>query len=1139
MKKIVLILSLVLAFFSSKGQSFNSFVSPDTITNWQEGQQVNIQFGNLNSGVDVLIELSLDGGVSFNSTITSLVNQSSGFIDVPWTVPPGSATISAVLRASNIANPLNDNIISSSFRISISPPPSFPPTVLGVNPNSGFEGDLFEIQGDGFINDINVEMGITPIANYTVVSPFSILAIVPNGIGTGLFSIIVTNLDGPSAPTVSFQVDGNIALTSISLTADDITANGDQTQLNYFPVPSNANISNISWVVSDPSLAYVADDGFFYLRPINNGIVTVTGIFSNALSTVSSSVVVNITNQDQVTALQIENIQSTNATTVNSTLDFFSIVFPSTAFDGVTWSSSNNTVGTIDGDGFFSALSVGVTTVTANSIQNPSIFAEFEVTVGNAIPNPNVTLISVIGTTFRAGDVVNPMLVYYELDGPANPNNLINVLLSDEFGSYDFPTTIATFPTGSQSGYIPCFIPPNVKDGNLYRVTMNGSFITNANSLDNGLDITILPSLPMLMVDPPFGPLGTVVTLSGDGGMSLPLIDSVKFSSGLEKVYLPFEYLPGGVVLTTITGNINFSLGNFSLYDSNKRAMIEYNGSFNIFDINIKPSSLTIINESTYPIENIGDFTFFYPNYLPQTYIDTLGPLGTQWRVEPAEFATIDEYGILTALAIGETVTITATSVNHPTVSGSLTFFLGPNNLEDLPVEAIFFKEKYLVIDKDKDTLNLSVDFLPANTKNRELAWFISPDSIATVDQFGVVRPKQDGFVEVVAQSRNNPNLTDTAYVFIYNQFISVTGFTFGLESNELTALEGFVQLLPKFTPWNATNQNVEWSVNANNPSLVEIDTTFQLVYLVGNTSEIITITGRSREKPNFTNTLTLKVIGSFVEIQTPIKNEVKDSLGRPNPCEGKLELAIDSTAYRGFQWYLNDLLIVGAKSHKYKPLIPGNYKVRALGTDVVEFPDFKVQLLSFVKPTIKLDSLEVLENDETVKRPFLIASNASAYQWYLENRIINGAVNDTLPVRLRGRYFVAITDSNKCMARSDTFKYNSPSARTLAESGLRYDAYSISDYFSEAPKPSFEKAEVYPNPTTGKIYIKTSIESSGVASLDIFNSFGAKVFHQSISTAKDGQIFEEVDLSNMPLGIYLLNIQSGAKTINKKLILK
>ncbi len=88
-----------------------------------------------------------------------------------------------------------------------------------------------------------------------------------------------------------------------------------------------------------------------------------------------------------------------------------------------------------------------------------------------------------------------------------------------------------------------------------------------------------------------------------------------------------------------------------------------------------------------------------------------------------------------------------------------------------------------------------------------------------------------------------------------------------------------------------------------------------------------------------------------------------------------------------------------------------------------------------------------------------------------------------------------------------------------------------IDDSHGQDGKGNLEKPLFFPNPSDGKIGLKTP--SSKTADCTIYNIMGADVFHFQ----SNGN--ENIDVSFLPKGLYFLSINSDGKTTTQKLVLK
>lgn len=157
----------------------------------------------------------------------------------------------------------------------------------------------------------------------------------------------------------------------------------------------------------------------------------------------------------------------------------------------------------------------------------------------------------------------------------------------------------------------------------------------------------------------------------------------------------------------------------------------------------------------------------------------------------------------------------------------------------------------------------------------------------------------------------------------------------------------------------------------------------------------------------------------------------------------------------------------------------------------------------------IKLDLVLLDENDLDYSvniegNAFFVNSNTkNGYQWYeCSNglQIIEGETNTTFVAKEPGSYLVAINGEN-CSAISECFEINN------------------NDILNGERN---RKANIYPNPTTGKVYINLSSAFKNTQ-LTIFDFYGKQLF-----STKVGNLKNEFDLSTLKKGTYTLEINSN-----------
>ena len=136
-----------------------------------------------------------------------------------------------------------------------------------------------------------------------------------------------------------------------------------------------------------------------------------------------------------------------------------------------------------------------------------------------------------------------------------------------------------------------------------------------------------------------------------------------------------------------------------------------------------------------------------------------------------------------------------------------------------------------------------------------------------------------------------------------------------------------------------------------------------------------------------------------------------------------------------------------------------------------------------------------------------------SAYQWLDSNGDeIIGAINDSYLPSSQGQYSVEVTDMYGCKKISNFILFTLEIIDNISENKIGI--------------------EIYPNPTNGKLIIKSS---KYLTSLSLLNSIGKQI----IINNKPSENINQLDLSNLAKGIYYIKLELNSQIINHKIILK
>jgi PKD repeat protein len=138
---------------------------------------------------------------------------------------------------------------------------------------------------------------------------------------------------------------------------------------------------------------------------------------------------------------------------------------------------------------------------------------------------------------------------------------------------------------------------------------------------------------------------------------------------------------------------------------------------------------------------------------------------------------------------------------------------------------------------------------------------------------------------------------------------------------------------------------------------------------------------------------------------------------------------------------------------------------------------------------------------------------------WNFGDSISSGATNPTYTWSTPGTYTVVLTSSNGC--GSDTATYTI----TIEPLGL------------DDAKTGLNTVDLYPNPAGLASTLYFSASQSTNVSVKLMNTLGEVVFQEQ-TTAHAGNNQQSIDLTNLPIGIYFLQVSSSSSISTKRLVI-
>ena len=208
----------------------------------------------------------------------------------------------------------------------------------------------------------------------------------------------------------------------------------------------------------------------------------------------------------------------------------------------------------------------------------------------------------------------------------------------------------------------------------------------------------------------------------------------------------------------------------------------------------------------------------------PATLTATVNPSNTTnaevaWSSSNEAVATVAD-GVVTPKGVG-TCTITAATTDGTNLSASC----GVTVTETVLVKSINLSEVSHVFGKGNyEPIQLTATVMPENATNKEVYWSSSNETVATVNEDGVVTPLKEGYCNIKAVSAENAEVYTMCYVQVLDVVLvkeitlSESTLNFNLWNPES------IQLTATVSPSNADVNTVNWSTSDANVATVTAD---------------------------------------------------------------------------------------------------------------------------------------------------------------------------------------------------------------------------------------------------------------------------------------------------------------------------
>ena len=589
-------------------------------------------------------------------------------------------------------------------------------------------------------------------------------------VGNGTCKITATTTDGYNK-SGSSDVTVDIKAGSINLdkTSLDITNLGVKEKLKADVSPSFSTINRpVKWSSSDTNVATVDDDG--NVTSVGGGICKITATTADGTNlSASCDVSVGI----KVQSINFNISRYTISDTAQSPL-FKPIISPSNATKkGVTWSSSNTKIATVNANGAVSPVGNGTCKITATTTDGTNLSASIDIIV-----DIKAKSISFSSTSYKITDKAQTPSFTPKILPENTANKNVTWKSSD--------TSIAT--VSSTTGAIKavsngtCKITATTKDGTNLSASMDIIVDIKAKSValdKTSMQITSKNSINKLVATVTPSQASQKVAWSSSNG-KIATVDSkgrVKaVSNGKCKI-----------IATTTDG-------------TNRTASCDVT-------VDIKFVTGISFDFNSYTITNVNQTPVFRPNITPSDAEDK----NVRWSSSNTKVATVSSSGVIKAAGNG-TCKITATTTDGTNLSASF------NITVNIKATKITMDKTKIELTTGKETEKITSSIEPS-IANKAVKYTSSNTSIATVSSDGVVTAAGSGTCRIIATTTDGSKLTASCDVTVN---IKTTGMKLDKTNYTFNKAET-IKINPVITPSKASKKLI-WTSSNTKVAIVSSD---------------------------------------------------------------------------------------------------------------------------------------------------------------------------------------------------------------------------------------------------------------------------------------------------------------------------
>ena len=619
------------------------------------------------------------------------------------------------------------------------------------------------------------------------------------GVEPGTAKITVTSTDGSFTATCDVTVTR--AVTGIEISEDSVTVyKGKTHELSAVVSPFDATDKTVIWRTSD-SLVATVENGVITAKEKGSAIITAETADGGFKKVCTVDVIIG--------AESVKLSNTSVSVKENETVTVTAVVLPENAENkNVTWQSENEEIATVE-NGVITGISKGDTVIKAVSDDNSEIFAECNVTVLKP-----VTSVSIQGESAVIYNGESLILTAVVLPEDASDKSIV-------WTSSDENVAI-------------------VEDGVVTGISRGQAVIT-AETADGGFkdefSVEVKQYAESITFEKETYELirGESLTLSA---VVLPENANDKtlvWSSSDESVAAVSDAVVSGIKEGTVTITVKASVGN-----AQKTISVEV----------IEPATSVTLSEESAVLWT-GDSKTVTATVLPKeaTYKDVT------WQSEDESIATV-ENGVITAVSAGETNIVAVSHCKKASAKIAVTVRQAATQIK-LSNEKISLDENG---DEQYSKYQLSAQVLPETAYDKTLTWKSLDETVATVDESGLVTAKGKGETKIVVTSADGKAYAECAVTVLK----IVTDISIS-ESEMIVEKGKSVSLTATVLPEDATDKSVTWK--SSDESVAAVDENGKVTALKAGTATITAVS--SNENVTASCNVTVEVYSESVSFES------------------------------------------------------------------------------------------------------------------------------------------------------------------------------------------------------------------------------------------------------------------------------